>query len=63
MPLLALIALFLVVPFLELYVILEVGGLRSASRWTFLLLAADSLIGALLFRSQGRSVWRRFNPR
>ena len=28
---------------------------------TFLLLAADSLLGSLLLRSQGRSVWQRFN--
>ena len=61
MPLLALIALFLVVPFLELYVILEVVGPALGAPLTILLLAADSIIGALLFKSQGRSVWRRFN--
>jgi UPF0716 protein FxsA len=60
-PLLALIALFLVVPFLELYVILEVVGPALGAPLTILLLAADSIIGALLFKSQGRSVWRRFN--
>ena len=61
MPLLALIALFLVVPFLELYVILEVVGPALGAPLTILLLAVDSVIGALLFKSQGRSVWRRFN--
>ena len=61
MPLLALIVLFLVVPFLELYVILEVVGPALGAPLTILLLAADSIIGALLFKSQGRSVWRRFN--
>jgi UPF0716 protein FxsA len=60
-PLLALIALFVVVPFLELYVILEVVGPALGAPLTILLLAADSVIGALLFKSQGRSVWRRFN--
>jgi len=60
-PLLALIALFLVVPFLELYVILQVVGPALGAPLTILLLAADSIIGALLFKSQGRSVWRRFN--
>jgi UPF0716 protein FxsA len=60
-PLLALIALFLAVPFAELYVILEVVGPALGAPLTILLLAVDSLIGALLFRSQGRSVWRRFN--
>ena len=29
--------------------------------WTILLLAADSVIGSLLLRSQGRAAWRRFN--
>lgn len=61
MPLLALIALFLVVPFVELYVILEVVGPALGAPLTILLLAADSIIGALLFKSQGRSVWMRFN--
>ena len=61
MPLLALIALFLVVPFVELYVILEVVGPALGAPLTIALLAADSIIGALLFKSQGRSVWRRFN--
>ena len=60
MPLLALILLFIVLPLAELYVILKVGDAIGAV-WTILLLAADSLIGALLLRSQGRSVWRRFN--
>jgi UPF0716 protein FxsA len=60
-PLLALIALFLVVPFLELYIILEVVGPALGAPLTILLLAADSVIGALLFKSQGRTVWRRFN--
>jgi UPF0716 protein FxsA len=60
-PLLALIALFLVVPFVELYVILEVVGPTLGAPLTIALLAADSVIGALLFKSQGRSVWRRFN--
>jgi len=59
-PLLALIALFIVLPLAELYVILKVGDAIGAV-WTIALLAADSLLGALLLRSQGRSVWRRFN--
>jgi UPF0716 protein FxsA len=60
MPLLALVALFIIVPLAELYVILEVGDAIGVA-WTILLLAADSLLGSLLLRSQGRSVWRRFN--
>jgi UPF0716 protein FxsA len=60
MPLLGLVALFIVVPLLELYVILRVGDWIGAVP-TILLLAADSVLGSLLLRSQGRSVWRRFN--
>jgi UPF0716 protein FxsA len=61
MPVLALLALFVVVPFVELYIILEVVGPALGVPLTILLLAADSLIGAWLFRSQGRAVWRSFN--
>jgi UPF0716 protein FxsA len=60
MPLLALVAIFIVVPLVELYVILWVGD-RIGAVWTILLLAADSLLGSLLLRAQGRTVWRRFN--
>jgi UPF0716 protein FxsA len=59
-PLLALIGLFIALPLVELYVILKVGDAIGAV-WTILLLAADSVLGSLLLRSQGRSVWRRFN--
>jgi UPF0716 protein FxsA len=60
MPLLALVALFIALPLAELYVILQVGDWIGAVP-TILLLAADSLLGSLLLRSQGRAVWRRFN--
>src|ERR687897_252951 len=60
MPLVALVALFIIVPLAELYVILKVGD-AIGPLWTILLLAADSLVGSLLLRAQGRSVWRRFN--
>jgi UPF0716 protein FxsA len=60
MPLLALVALFILVPIAELYVILKVGDAIGAV-WTVLILAADSVLGSLLLRAQGRAVWRRFN--
>jgi UPF0716 protein FxsA len=60
MPLLALIAIFIVVPLAELYVIFRVGDAIGVV-WTILLLAADSVLGSVLLRSQGRSVWLRFN--
>jgi UPF0716 protein FxsA len=59
-PLLALIALFIGLPLVELYVILKVGDAIGVL-WTILLLAADSVLGSMLLRAQGRSVWRRFN--
>jgi UPF0716 protein FxsA len=59
-PLLALIGVFIALPLVELYVILKVGDAIGAV-WTILLLAGDSVLGSLLLRSQGRSVWRRFN--
>jgi UPF0716 protein FxsA len=60
-PLLALILIFVAVPLAELYVIVEVVGPAIGAPLTILLLAADSLAGAWLMKSQGRLVWRRFN--
>jgi UPF0716 protein FxsA len=51
--------LFIVVPLVELYVIVQVGGAIGVLP-TIALLLADSLLGAWLARSQGRAVWRRF---
>jgi UPF0716 protein FxsA len=61
MPLLALVAVFIVLPLAELYVILEVVGPWLDWYGTVALLVADSILGSLLLRAQGRAVWRRFN--
>ncbi|HET8537354.1 MAG TPA: FxsA family protein [Solirubrobacteraceae bacterium] len=58
MPLL--ILLFIVVPIAEIYVIIQVGQAIGAL-WTIALLIADSILGSMLMRSQGRAAWRRFN--
>jgi UPF0716 protein FxsA len=60
MPLLLLIVVFIVVPLAELYVILKVG---DSIGWlpTLAILVIDSLLGSVLLRTQGRTVWRRFN--
>ena len=58
MPLLLL--LFIVVPIVELYVLLQVGQAIGVLP-TIALLIADSVLGSVLMRSQGRAVWRRFN--
>jgi UPF0716 protein FxsA len=57
----ALIAIFVIVPLAELYVIFKVVGPALGAPLTIALLAADSLAGAWLMKSQGRAVWRRFN--
>jgi UPF0716 protein FxsA len=55
-----LLLLFIIVPIAELYVIIQVGQAIGAG-WTILILLADSVLGSLLMRSQGRAAWRRFN--
>jgi UPF0716 protein FxsA len=58
--LLPLVLLFIVVPIAELAVIIQVGQLIGVW-WTIALLIADSILGSILMRSQGRAAWRRFN--
>jgi UPF0716 protein FxsA len=55
-----LILLFIVVPIAELYVIIQVGQAIGVLP-TLALLIADSVLGSMLLKSQGRAVWRRFN--
>ena len=59
MPLL-LVALFILVPIAELAVIIQVGQAIGVW-WTIVILIADSILGSLLMRTQGRASWRRFN--
>ncbi len=55
-----LLILFIAVPIVELAVILQVGSLIGF--WpTVGLLIADSILGSVLMRSQGRAAWRNFN--
>lgn len=55
-----LVVVFIVVPVVELYVIIQIGQLIGI--WpTLALLFADALLGSLLLRHQGRGAWRRFN--
>ena len=55
-----LVILFIVVPILELWLIIEIGGAIGVVP-TLALLLADALLGSLLLRHQGRSAWQRFN--
>ena len=61
MPLLPLVLVFLVLPLAELYVIFKLADDVIGLGWTIALLVADSVLGALLLRSQGRAVWARFS--
>ncbi len=55
-----LILLFVLVPIAELAIIIQVGQAVGVW-WTVAILIADSVLGSLLMRTQGRTVWRRFN--
>jgi len=55
-----LVILFIVVPIVEIYVIIQVGEAIGILP-TLALLLADALLGSLLLRHQGRGAWRRFN--
>jgi UPF0716 protein FxsA len=55
-----LVLLFIVVPIVELFVIIQVGEAIGVLP-TIALLIADSVLGSVLMRSQGRAAWRRFN--
>lgn len=55
-----LLVLFVIVPIVEIFVIVQVGAAIGVW-WTIGLLIADSVLGAMLMRSQGRAAWRRFN--
>jgi UPF0716 protein FxsA len=57
--LLPLVLLFIAVPIAELAVIIQVGQAIGVW-WTIALLIADSVLGSMLMRAQGRAVWRRF---
>lgn len=58
MPLLLLL-LVIAVPLVELYVIIQVGQAIGVW-WTIVLLLADSVLGGMLMRAQGRRAWRSF---
>jgi UPF0716 protein FxsA len=52
-----LVAAFIVVPILEIYVIIQVGQVIGAW-WTIVLLIADSIFGSWLIRHEGRRAWQ-----
>jgi UPF0716 protein FxsA len=52
-----LVAAFIIVPILEIYVIIQVGQVIGAW-WTIALLIADSILGSWLIRHEGRRAWQ-----
>jgi UPF0716 protein FxsA len=52
-----LVVLFVVVPLVEIYVLIQVGQAIGAW-WTILLLVLDSLLGTWLIRREGGRAWR-----
>src|SRR3954465_15930698 len=55
-----LVVLFIVVPIVEIWVIIQIGELIGL--WpTVALLLADAVLGSMLLRQQGRGAWQRFN--
>ena len=55
---LVLVLLFIVVPILELFVLIQIGQAIGILP-TIALLILDSVLGAMLMRSQGRAAWMR----
>src|SRR3954464_4480778 len=52
-----LVGLFIVVPLVEIYVIIQVGQ-AIGPWWTILLLVADSIFGSWLIKHEGSRAWR-----
>ena len=55
-----LVAVFVIVPILEIYVIIQVGQVIGPW-WTILLLILDSIFGAWLIGREGRRAWQALN--
>lgn len=50
-------ALFVIVPLVEIYLIVQAGQAIGIG-WTILVLVVDSLLGAALLRREGTAAWR-----
>ncbi len=57
-----LLALFVIVPAIELYLLIQLGTIIGALE-TFGIILVTGLIGSYLAKSQGLSVWRRLQAR
>ncbi len=59
-PVWILFVIFLVVPLIEIYVLIQVGQVIGAG-WTIVLLIADSVFGGWLIKREGGRAWRALN--
>ncbi|CUR60051.1 FxsA cytoplasmic membrane protein [metagenome] len=59
-PVWLLFALFVVVPLVEIFVLIQVGQVIGPW-WTILLLIADSIFGGWLIKREGGRAWRALN--
>jgi UPF0716 protein FxsA len=57
---LQLVILFTLIPLVELYILIEIGGMIGALN-TILIIAATGILGASLAKSQGLQVMRKIN--
>lgn len=57
-----LLILFVIVPAVELYILIQIGQVIGALN-TFLLILATGILGSWLAKSQGLAVWRALNDR
>jgi UPF0716 protein FxsA len=58
-PVQILLSLFLIVPFVEIYILLEVGSAIGAFP-TIFMVVFTAVLGAMLLRTEGFATWRRF---
>jgi UPF0716 protein FxsA len=56
----ALVLLFIVLPVVEIYLLIQLGQAIGAW-WTVLLLVADGVLGGYLMKHEGRRAWRALN--
>ena len=55
-----LLVAFLVIPIIEIYLLIQVGGIIGVG-WTIFFVIGTALLGVSLLRQQGLSTWTRLN--
>lgn len=51
---------FLAIPIIEIYLLIQVGGIIGAG-WTIFIVIGTAILGASLLRQQGLATWTRLN--